>query len=85
MILLREYTEVLSGDEKKHIVAEFSVDNSSELPSQEYGEYYLHMGSIAHDVSTGDFYAIDSAGTWHIQSGTSAPEEETTPEVEGDE
>ena len=80
MILLREYAEVLSGDNKKHIVAEFSVDRSSELPSQEYGEYFLHMGSIAHDVSTGDFYALDSSGTWHIQSGTSS-----TPEVEGGE
>ena len=71
MILLREYAEVLSGDNKKHIVAEFSVDRSSELPSQEYGEYFLHMGSIAHDVSTGNFYSINSSGTWKLQGESS--------------
>lgn len=72
MILLRDYSEIMSGDGKKHIIAELDVDTAAELPSQEYGEYYLHMGSIAHDISTGDFYSIDSTGTWYKQDGSGA-------------
>lgn len=36
------------------------------------GDYYLHMGSIAHDISTGDIYSINSAGTWYNQDGSGA-------------
>lgn len=72
MILLRSYMEVISNDGKKHIVAELDVDSASELPSQEYSDYYLHMGSIAHDISTGDIYSINSAGTWYNQDGSGA-------------
>lgn len=72
MILLRDYSEIMSGDGKKHIIAELDVDTAAELPSQEYGEYYLHMGSIARDISTGDFYSIDSTGTWYKQDGSGA-------------
>lgn len=72
MISLRDYIEVLSNDFKKHIIAELDVDAASELPSQEYGDYFLHMGSVARDVSTGDFYSIDSAGTWYKQDGSGA-------------
>ena len=74
MVLLREYKNILTGDGKKHILAEFSVDSSSDLPSQEYGDFFIHMGSIAHDISTGDFYSIDSSGTWHKQGSSSASE-----------
>jgi len=69
MIILRDYIEVASSDAKKHIIAEMHVDSSADLPSREYGNFILEMGSIAHDVSTGDFYAIDSSGTWYKQNG----------------
>ena len=69
MISLRDYIEVNTSDEKKHIIAEIDVDTAAELPSQEWNGFFLHMGSIAHDISTGDFYSIDSTGTWYAQNG----------------
>lgn len=72
MISIRDYMSILSNDDKKHIVAEIDVDSASELPAQQYGEFFLHMGSIAHDISTGDFYSISSAGTWYKQDGSGA-------------
>lgn len=72
MVLLRDYVEVVSSDEKKHIIAEIDVDTASELPFQEYGAFFLNMGSIARDISTGDFYSIDSTGTWYKQDGSGA-------------
>ena len=71
MISLRNYTEVVSGDGKKHIIAELDVDTASDLPAQEWNEYFLHMGSIAHDVDTGNFYSINSSGTWKLQGESS--------------
>lgn len=68
MINLREYFEKNSSDDKKHIIAEMDVDSSSELPSQEWKGFFLEMGSIAHDISTGDFYCINSEGTWINQT-----------------
>lgn len=68
MIILRDYIEVSSSDAKKHIIAEMHVDSSADLPSREYGNFILELGSLAHDVSTGDFYAIDSSGTWEKQN-----------------
>jgi hypothetical protein len=72
MILLRSYESIISSDGKNHIIAEIDVDTASELPPQEYGEYFLHMGSIARDVSTGAFYSINSSGTWYNQDGSGA-------------
>lgn len=72
MISLRDYIEKVSGDGKKHIIAELDVDTAAELPSQEWSGYFLEMGSIAHDISTGDFYCINSEGTWYNQDGTGA-------------
>jgi hypothetical protein len=68
MIILRDFMEILSPDTKKHIIAEIHVDSSSELPSRDYfANFILEMGSIAHDISTGDFYSMDSTGTWYKQ------------------
>ncbi len=66
-------------DEKVVLLAELDVDTATELPSREYGEYILAMGSIAWDISTGDFYALDSEGTWYKQDGSGAYEPETEP------
>lgn len=69
MIILRDYMEVSSSDAKKHIIAEMYVDSSAELPSREYGNFILEMGSLALDVGTGDFYALNSEGVWNKQKG----------------
>jgi hypothetical protein len=70
VVQIRDYIEVLRSDgDKKHILAEMHVDSSSELPSREYGGFILESGSLAHDVSTGDIYAINSSGEWNKQAG----------------
>lgn len=73
MIILRDFIEVSSSDVKKHIIAELHVDRPSELPSRDhFANFIIEMGSIAHDISTGDFYAMDSTGTWYNQDGSGA-------------
>lgn len=73
MIILRDFIEVSSSDSKKHIIAEMHVDSSSDLPSRDhFANFILEIGSIAHDISTGDFYAMDSTGTWYNQDGSGA-------------
>ena len=69
MIILRDYMEVSSSDAKKHIIAEMHVDSSADLPSRAYGNFILEMGSLAQDVSTGVFYALNSEGVWNEQKG----------------
>ena len=78
MIKIRDFIEKTSNDGNQHIIAELMIDSASELPSQEYAGYVLDMGSIAWDVSTGDFYALNSEGTWYKQDGSGAytPDEE---------
>ena len=72
MIQIRDSIDKLSNDGKRHIIADIDIDTASELPSQEYGDIYFEMGSIAHDISTGNFYSLDSSGTWYNQDGTGA-------------
>lgn len=78
MIKIRDFIEKTSNDGNQHIIADLMIDSASELPSQEYAGYVLDMGSIAWDVSTGDFYALNSEGTWYKQDGSGAytPDEE---------
>ena len=73
---------------------ELEVDSAEELPSADFMQgHLLYQGSIAHDVSTGAFYAIDSNGTWYNQDGSGAAipasdddePNDTEPENEGDE
>lgn len=80
MIKIRDFIEKTSNDGNQHIIAELMIDSASELPSQEYAGYVLDMGSIAWDISTGDFYALNSEGTWYKQDGSGAytPDEESS-------
>ena len=58
--------------------AELDIDAAEDLPAADYfGTSRLYQGSLAHDISTGDFYALDSTGTWYAQDGSGAytPEE----------
>lgn len=65
--ILESIEEVSSDTQKKHIRAEISVGSSSELDT-ETGNYVFTDGSIAWDISTGDFYGL-SGGEWINQSG----------------
>ena len=58
---------------------ELELDSAAELPEADFfSGYGIYQGSIAHDISTGGFYAMDSTGTWYAQDGSGAytPEEE---------
>ena len=80
MIKIRDFIEKTSNDGNQHIIADLMIDSASELPSQEYAGYVLDMGSIAWDISTGDFYGLNSAGTWYKQDGSGAYTPETPDE-----
>lgn len=55
------------------VKVEIDVDSAEDLPAvDELSGRKLYMGSIAWDVSTGDFYALNSEGTWYKQDGSGA-------------
>lgn len=52
---------------------EIDVDSASDLPAaDDIDGILLYQGSIAWDISTGDFYGLKSDGTWYKQDGTGA-------------
>ncbi|MBR1529548.1 MAG: hypothetical protein IJ642_09665 [Oscillospiraceae bacterium] len=53
------------NDNSKYI-AEIDCDTPADLPQPRAG--WL-MGSIAHVISTGDFYELNSSGEWVNQTG----------------
>lgn len=55
------------------VKVEIDVDSAEDLPAvDELSGRKLYMGSIAWDISTGEFYGLDSDGVWHNQSGDDA-------------
>lgn len=61
--VLRSYFEkIVNG--VNYVRAEIAVDSSSDLTTT-IGAGTLTAGSIAWDISTGDFYGLGSDGTWH--------------------
>jgi hypothetical protein len=61
-----DYTSALSLNR-----VELCVDSANELPAANaFDSMLLAQGSIAWDVSTGDFYGLHSDGTWYKQDGT---------------
>jgi hypothetical protein len=94
MVTVRE-SVFIRYDENVNIVRmELDVGSVEELPSADFmAGHRLYQGSIAHDVSTGAFYAIDSNGTWYNQDGSGAAipasdddePNDNEPENEGDE
>ena len=79
MITVRESRFIKFEDGVSVEMMELDVGSASELPEADFMEdHLLYQGSIAHDVSTGDFYCIDSEGTWYAQDGSGAyvPESE---------
>lgn len=60
------------------VKAELDCDTAADLPAADgIGGRELLMGSIAWDISTGDFYALSSEGTWYKQDGSGAYAPET--------
>lgn len=53
-----------------YIRADIAVDSASDL-TVEFASFHFTMGSIAWDISTGDFYGLDSTGTWTKQGESS--------------
>lgn len=61
---------VVDDEEQKCLVrVELCVDSSAELPTVDYKNgQMLAQGSIAWDISTGDFYGLKSTGEWINQT-----------------
>lgn len=66
------------------VKVEIDIDSAEDLSAvDELSGRKLYMGSIAWDISTGDFYALNSEGTWYKQDGSGAYTPET-PDAEPD-
>lgn len=73
MITVRESKFIKFENGVSVEIIEIDIGSASELPTPDFIDgKYLYQGSIAHDVSTGDFYCIDSEGTWYNQDGSGA-------------
>ena len=52
------------------VIAEIQVDSAEELPETNgISGRILFQGSIAWDISSGDFYGLTSTGEWINQNG----------------
>ena len=55
---------------KSVVLAEICVDTAEELPNADgITGRILVQGSLAWDISTGDFYGLNSSGEWINQTG----------------
>ena len=60
------------GELKCLVRVELCVDSSADLPAVDYKSgQLLAQGSIAWDISTGDFYGLTSTGEWVNQTAPS--------------
>lgn len=87
MITVRENIFIRFEDGVSVCRMELDVDSAAELPEADFmDDHLLAQGSIAHDISTGDFYCIDSEGTWYNQDGSGeyAPEDEEEDEEDSE-
>ena len=68
MIKILSFVEEINSDTtKKHVRAEISVSSNSDLAT-ELGDYAFEEGSIAWDITNGDFYGL-VGGSWVKQNG----------------
>lgn len=73
MVTVRDSRFIKFEDGISVELMELDVGEASELPQADFIDgKLLYQGSIAHDISTGDFYCIDSEGTWYAQDGSGA-------------
>jgi hypothetical protein len=81
MITVRESIFMYFDNGVSVDLMELEVDSVQSLPESDFIQgHRLCQGSLAHDISTGAFYAIDSEGTWFAQDGSGA----VIPEVNSD-
>ena len=80
--IFKGYEETEEG--KLSVVkVEIDVDSAEDLPAvDELSGRKLYIGSIAWDISTGDFYALNSEGTWYKQDGSGAYTPDEEPDAE---
>ena len=65
------------------ILAEIQADSTEDFPVvNAYDGYTIAKGSIAQDISSGDFYCLGSDGVWYDQTDASKPPVDNTPEPE---
>ena len=77
--VLRSVIEKIIGN-TNYLRAEIAVDTASSLTT-EVASGVLVSGSIAWDISTGDFYGYNGE-TWYKQDGSGAYSAEVTPSVQ---
>lgn len=58
--------KLIDHDENKNrVIAEINVDETSELPKQEFEDYILTQGSSAYVIQSGELYVMGSDGEWY--------------------
>lgn len=58
--------KLIDHDENKNrVIAELNVDETSELPKQEFEDYILTQGSSAYVIQSGELYVMGSDGEWY--------------------
>ncbi len=71
MITIRNSTFIRFNDEVSVERMELDIDSAEELPETDYFEgKEIAQGSIAWDITNGEFYGLTSEGEWVSQSGS---------------
>lgn len=61
------------GITRSVMLFELDVDSVSDLPTSTLNGDVIAHGSIAHVITTGDFYSYGGDGNWYNQDGSDAP------------
>ena len=70
MISIIKEKFICFDNSKSVVLAEICVDSAEELPNADgITGRILVQGSLAWDISTGDFYGLNSSGEWINQTG----------------
>ena len=70
MISIRNEEFIKYENNKPVMRMEIDVDSAEELPDiDDFSGRIMYMGSVAWDISTGDFYGLTSTGEWVLQNG----------------
>lgn len=70
MISIRNEEFIKYENNKSVMRMEIDVDSAEELPDiDDFSGRIMYMGSVAWDISTGDFYGLTSTGEWVLQNG----------------
>ena len=68
MISIRNEKFIAYENSLSVVRMEIDVDSAEELPEIDYfSGRTLYQGSVAWDISTGNFYGMTSSGEWIIQ------------------